>query len=93
MSLPGSIPSGVNFELENQANEILRKGRAGVTRLEDKKFYLTEEQLKLRQDREVYNSNGVPDVHLVSGLYRRAFNPTAVSGARPRGIRVSEEWL
>ena len=77
----GRVMSGINFDLEAQADEILREGRAGVTKLSEKKFYLTEDQLQLRQSREVLNSNGFPDPHIVSGLYRRAYNPTA--GRRP----------
>jgi hypothetical protein len=68
---------------------MLRQGRIGVTRLEDKKDYLSTEQLQLRYAREVYNSNGFPDPHVVSGLYRRAYNP--LSGARPGKNRSSED--
>ena len=79
---------GVNFALEKAANELLRKGRKGITALSQKQDYLTEEQLQLRQDREVYNHNGFPDPHIVSGLYRRAYNPDA--GSRPTG--AFSEW-
>lgn len=85
----GNISNGVNFALEEQANAILREGRRGVTALSEKKDYLTEEQLNLRLQREVFNVNGVPDAHIMSGLYRRAYNPLA--GNRPRGLRPSEE--
>ena len=86
----GTPTCGVDFTLEEQANAILREGRRGITALSQKKDYLTEEQLALRQGREVYNVNGVPDVHIMNGLYRRAYNPGA--GARPTGLRGSEEW-
>jgi hypothetical protein len=85
----GNPSCGVNFSLEEQANAILREGRRGITALSAKKDYLTEEQLTLRQNREVYNVNGVPDCHIMSGLYRRAYNP--IAGARPTGLRLSEE--
>ena len=85
----GNAMNGVDFALEEQANAILREGRRGVTALSDKKDYLTTEQYALRQRREVYNCNGVPDCHIMSGLYRRAYNPGA--GARPTGLRASEE--
>lgn len=83
--------SGIDFGLEAQADEILRQGRKGITALSEKKDYFTEEQMKLRQDREVLNSNGVPDPHICSGLYKRDFNPHAVAGARPTG-RVRDSW-
>ncbi|QIG58372.1 hypothetical protein SEA_SKOG_220 [Gordonia phage Skog] len=77
----GSVRMGVDFDLETLADEFLRESRQGLTRLADKQDYLTAEQLDLRRGREVYNSNGVPDVHISSGLYRRAYNPLA--GKRP----------
>lgn len=82
MSMLDNLYSGINNELEEQANAILREGRRGVTALSEKKDYLTEEQLNLRQSREVLNSNGVPDPSIMRGLYRRAYNPTA--NVRPR---------
>jgi len=85
----GTPLCGVNFTLEEQANAILREGRRGITALSQKKDYFTEEQLALRRDREVYNVNGVPDCHIMSGLYKRAYNPGA--GSRPTGLRVNSE--
>ena len=85
----GNPMCGVDFTLEQRANAILREGRVGITALSEKKDYLTEEQLALRLAREVYNINGVPDVHIRSGLYRRAYNPG--EGRRPTGLRSSEE--
>ena len=80
----GTPLCGVDFTLEEAANAILREGRRGITALSAKKDYLTEEQLALRHNREVYNVNGVPDVHIRSGLYRRAYNPGA--GTPPDGV-------
>jgi len=71
------LVSGINYAVEAEANEWLRKGREGVTKLSEKKDYLTEDQLQLRWDREVPNGHGFPEHHLVSGLYRRAYNPLA----------------
>lgn len=85
----GRIVSGVDYKLEQQANELLKESRRGITALSAKKDFLTEEQLKQRKDREVYNANGVPDVHIMSGLYKRSYNPLA--GLRPIGLRPSEE--
>lgn len=80
-----NAPTGTNYELEAIANEWLRKSREGVTRLSDKKDYLTEEQLTLRQSREIPNGHGFPEAHIVSGLYRRSYNPLA--GKRPSRTR------
>lgn len=81
MSMLDDLYSGINAELEEQANAILREGRRGVTALSEKKDYLTEEQLNLRQAREVLNSNGFPDPSIRQGLYRRVYSPMA--GSRP----------
>jgi hypothetical protein len=88
MSLLDDLYTGVNSSLEEQANAILREGRQGVTALSEKKDYLTEEQLSLRQAREVLNSNGFPDPSIRSGLYRRVYSPLA--GTRP-GRRPSDD--
>lgn len=84
-----SIMSGTNYELEAIANEWLRKSREGVTKLSEKKDYLTEEQLTLRQNREVPNGHGFPEAHIISGLYRRAYNPMA--GKRPSRSALSQD--
>lgn len=88
MSL-GQPISGINYTLEEQANALLRQSRQGVTALSAKRDFLTEDQYTNRLAHEVYNVNGVPDCHLVSGYYRRAYNPHA--GTRPTGLRPSEE--
>lgn len=88
MSLLDGVHSGINSSLEEQANAILREGRRGVTALSEKKYYLTEEQLSLRQAREVLNSNGFPDPSIRQGLYRRVYSPLA--GTRP-GRRPSDD--
>ncbi|ASZ74752.1 hypothetical protein KHO57_gp152 [Mycobacterium phage Phabba] len=75
------VSSGMNYRLEAQANELLRKSREGVTKLSEKKDYLTEDQLELRWEKEVPNGHGFPEAHLVSGLFKRSYNPLA--GKRP----------
>lgn len=77
-----SLTPGVNWKLEDAADELLAEGRRGVTSMAAKTDYLSREQLALRQSKEVYNCQGVPDSSLVSGLYRRAYNPLA--GERPK---------
>jgi hypothetical protein len=66
----------------------LADSRRGVTKLSEKKDILTNEQLNLRRSREVYNHVGTPEPHIVSGLYRRAYNPRAHD--RPTKLRSSE---
>lgn len=75
------VQCGVNWDLEMQADELLRKSRVGLTKVSEKQDFLTTDQLERRRCREVYNVNGVPDPALFSGLYRRAWNPNA--GTRP----------
>lgn len=86
----GEVRTGIHTDLEKQANELLRQSREGVTALSEKKDFFTEDQMKLRYDKEVYNINGYPDPHICSGLYRRSYNPNA--GQRPVGRRHSEEY-
>lgn len=85
----GRVACGVDYKLEQQANDLLKESRRGVTALSEKKDFFSDEQLAQRRSREVYNTNGVPDSHIMSGLYKRAFNPLA--GHRPIGLRLSEE--
>lgn len=79
MSILDNLYSGVNSELEEKANALLRESRRGITALSEKKDFLTEEQMHLRQAREVLNSNGFPDPAIRRGLYRRAYSPMAHS--------------
>jgi hypothetical protein len=55
-------------QLEEFASEMLRQDRASSG--EDHGI-LNEDQLRERHSREVYNANGVPDPHLVSGIFGR----------------------
>lgn len=82
------IMNGVNLELEEEADRILARGRVGVTKLSEKKDYLSQGQLDRRRWREVYCKNGIPDVHLYSGLFKRAYNPN--TNERRRGNNTSE---
>lgn len=84
-----SSKSGMNYKVEEEANKLLAIGREGVTRLEDKRDYLTDDQLALRASKEILNSQGVPDASIVSGLFRRTYNP--LSGQRPRGYQHHQE--
>ncbi len=87
-SLLDDLYTGVKSDLEEAANASLREGRKGVTALSEKKDYLTDEQMALRQAREVLNTNGFPDPSICQGLYRRAYS--AHTGTRPRRGPVEE---
>lgn len=84
-----STKSGTNYKLEEEADKLLATSREGVTALSDKRDYLTNDQLALRASKEILNSQGVPDASLVSGLFRRTYNP--LSGQRPRGYHHHQE--
>ena len=87
---PLRLRSGEDYMAEKIAAEWLAKSRVGVTALSDKRDYFTQDQLTLRAQREVLTSVGVPDEHLYSGLFKRAFNP--LSGHRPTShMRAGEE--
>lgn len=75
------LKSGVDWSLEQEADALLAESRQGVTALKDKRDYLTPDQLVNRAKHEILNQNGFCDESLMSGLYRRAFNP--LSGKRP----------
>lgn len=96
--LLGKLYCGIAPSLEEEANRWLAEARKGVTNHSDKQDYLSEEQLQMRYSREVYNENGFPDRAIVSGLYRRVYNPFI--GKRPskltsqpeEGSRTIYEW-
>lgn len=69
------IINGTDLILEEEADRILAKGREGITKLSEKKDYLSPGQLERRRWREVYNKNGFPEPHLFSGQFNRAYNP------------------
>jgi hypothetical protein len=84
-----SLKSGTNYKVEEEADKLLAAGREGITALSDKRDYLTTDQLALRASKEILNSQGFPDASLVSGLFRRVYNP--LSGSRPRGYQHHQE--
>lgn len=87
---PLRLRSGEDRTIEDQAAALLAQSREGVTALSDKRDYLTKDQLNNRYAHEVMNSNGFSDESLMSGLFRRAYNPLANS--RPtRRAYFSEE--
>jgi hypothetical protein len=70
-SSPLVLRSGDQNSIEEEAGKILARDRRqfGVG------DYLSEEQMTLRLRKEVYSTNGMPDSSLVSGLYKRCYNP------------------
>ena len=87
-SQPMSLRSGDKNSIEEDAERILAVGRRN-NGVDDVDLYLSREQMILRKNKEVYSTNGVPDASLVSGLYRRAYNPEF--GARPKGVKGSDD--
>lgn len=75
------LRSGERNQLEEDTERLLAADRRNSSS-SDKTDYLSREQLILRQKKEVYNSTGIPDASLISGLYKRAYNPEL--GNRPR---------
>lgn len=75
------LKSGEDHSLEEQAAALLAKSREGVTALRDKHDFLTHDQLQNRYNKEVFTSTSFADESLMSGLFRRAYNPLA--GSRP----------
>lgn len=90
--------TGINPAHEEVANELLLGARKGVTNHSEKQDWLSEEQLLMRYGREVYNENGFPDKSIVSGFYRRVYNPnmgkrpTRLSTLPEEGSRTLYEW-
>lgn len=80
-----SLRSGVDHNLEEQANQLLAASRESGSRGD----YLSQDQLDLRQRREIGNHLGVADASLVVGIYRRAHNP--LSGSRPGKLGHSHD--
>jgi hypothetical protein len=79
------LRDGVDYFTEEQADDYLKENRGTTTR-----DWLTKEQLALRIAKEVLNENGVPDSRLMSGMYKRVYNPNA--GQRPsKGRRSNDE--
>jgi len=70
------LKSGVDYQLEQIANELLTQDRS-----RGNVDWLSEDQLELRARREIGNHIGLADAALIAGMYRRAYNPLA--GTRP----------
>lgn len=75
----------------NAVEEETEKYLAAARRKNPKESteYLSRDQLLLRRLKEVYNVNGIPDAHLMSGLYKRSYNP--LFGNRPGNAKTSDD--
>mgnify|MGYP003432358083 CR=1 FL=1 len=80
-----NLRSGEDFSVEEEANRWLARSREVITRLCVKRDGLSYAQLQLRRSREVFNRNGIADEELMSGLFRRAYNPMSNSRPSRRG--------
>jgi hypothetical protein len=84
----GTVKREIDWELEEQAHALLIKDRKqrGIKSIQattsEEYCWLTDWQLDLRLEREVYNKNGVPDANIIEGRFIRAFNP--LFGKRPK---------
>jgi AraC-like DNA-binding protein len=78
------LRSGKDDSIEDEANRLLAHSREGITALSEKRDFLSPDQLALRSAREVGNRNGFSDESLMSGMFRRAYNP--LFGQRPGKI-------
>jgi hypothetical protein len=82
------LRSGDKNQIEEDAERMLAKGRRQEDDA-DKTEYLSREQYILRKNREVYSTTGVPDSSLISGLYKRAYNPEF--GNRPNRVKGGDD--
>jgi hypothetical protein len=65
---------GLHAQLEEAANELIRRSLEGVTSMSEKSDILTPWKEMDRRRREVYNVEGKPDGSLRRGMYHRAWN-------------------
>lgn len=86
-SRPLPLRTGDKNAVEEDANKLIADDRRANPGAETD--ILSGEQYMLRRSREVYNLNGVPDASLVSGLYRRAYNP--LYGQRSSGKKSADD--
>jgi len=66
---------GVNRQLEDQADEILRLSLKSAKTHSEKKDVLTPWKAQDRISREVYVASGTPDPAIRRGVFGRVYNP------------------
>ena len=67
---------GVHQQLEDEANEILKRSLAGQKTTEERSDILTPAKENLRRRREVLVASGTPDPAIRQGIYHRKMNRT-----------------
>jgi hypothetical protein len=85
---PLVLRSGEKINLEEDAEKLLAADRRKAES-KDKTDYFSREQMILRRNREVYSTNGVPDASLISGMYKRTYNPEY--GNRPNRSKGGDD--
>lgn len=68
------VKSGIDIELETQADALLFADRGVGGNQRDKQYILAIYQLRSRWSHEVYVTSGCPDSSLMRGLFRRSAN-------------------
>ena len=82
----GTLKSGIDWELEEQADRLLAdQRRSTTTKHTEMRDYLSVGQLERRMAREIYTSTGFPEESLYRGITKRAYYPPR-DGA-PRDLR------
>ena len=77
-----SLRCGIDIELEDQADAILREYRKGITALSEMQDFLSRDQYGRRLSYEVYSVTGSLYDSFKPGLFIRAHNP--LLGKRPK---------
>jgi hypothetical protein len=83
------LRSGDKNSIEEDAERLLAASRRGKNGPVVTDEWLSREQYILRKNKEVYSASGVPDASLISGLYKRAYNPEF--GNRPNKTKSSDD--
>lgn len=94
--MTGRIRSGVDAELEAEADRIIKESFLAQPDPAEKSLILTPWMLATRLRREVYTAEGTPDGAVRRGLFHRARNTVhrhlnAVEGVAARPSRLRSE--
>lgn len=83
-SRESKVKYGIDWELEEQAMEILMNDRKSrnVTKHSEKQDWFSYGQMYRRKSREIITTSGVPEKGIVSGMFKRAYNPNMRKSTR-----------
>ncbi len=74
---------GVDWELEEEADEMLAEYRRGIGSAHSlRRDFYSKSQLKLREAKEINPRSGSPEKGIIQGQYTRRYNPNARSHRR-----------